>query len=63
MGNAYFTPCHYERPIDDYDKAIRLDPNYANGYNSRGIAYRKLGKYAEADADKAKACSLDSKYC
>jgi len=53
----------YENAIQDYDRAIQLDPSYASAYNDRGRAYYNLGKYAEADADKAKACSLDKQYC
>ena len=53
----------HQRAIKDYDKAIQLDPDYAWAYNSRGYAYRKLGQDAKADADKAKACSLDSSNC
>ena len=34
-----------------------------SAYHSRGIAYRKLGQDAKADADEAKACSLDSGFC
>ena len=52
----------YENAIQDYDGAIQLDPNFAAAYNNRSDAYYNLGKYAEADADKAKACSLDTQY-
>ena len=31
--------------------------------DSGHIAHAALGKYNEADADEAKACSLDSQYC
>ena len=60
---TYYWLEKYQRAIEDYDQAIRLDPNNALAYNNRGVAYRSLGKYAEADADKAKACSLDSRHC
>jgi len=32
-------------------------------YANRGIAYHLLSQDEKSDADKAKACSLDSKYC
>ena len=53
----------YQEAIDRFTEAIQLDPDLASAYSNRGIAYRALGEYAEASADKAKACSLDSKYC
>ena len=59
----YYYLGQHQRAIQDYDKAIQLDPNDAKAYNNRGFAYHNLGQDAEADADKAKACSLDSQYC
>ena len=52
-----------ELAIQDYDMAIQLDPNDAMAYANRGIAYHLLSQDEKSDADKAKACSLDSKYC
>ena len=52
----------HQNAINNYTKVIQLDPEYANAYNNRGIAYRALGQPALADADKTMACSLDSKY-
>ena len=54
---------HYDRAIQDYDKAIQLHPSYAAAYGNRRYAYGQLGQNAEADADKAKACSLDKQNC
>ena len=54
---------HYESAIRAFDKAIQLDPTFSVAYYSRGYAYGQLGQNAEADADKAKACSLDSQFC
>ena len=62
-GVAYGELGQHQRAIEDYDKAIQLDPNEASLYNNRGIVYRNLGQGKKSDADKAKACSLDSKYC
>ena len=62
-GVAYDELGQYLRAIEDYDKAIKLDPDFGVAYKSRGLAYRKLGQDAKADADKAKACSSDSQWC
>ena len=64
-GSAYNnqTPPQYQLAIADFTKAIQLDLGFAMAYNNRGIVYQNLGQYTLADADKTKACSLDSKYC
>ena len=59
----YYCLGQYQRAIQAYDKAIQLDPDDAKAYNNRGFAYHNLSQEAEAYADKAKACSLDSQYC
>ena len=41
-GVAYHSLKQYDRAIDDYSQAIRLDPNYAFAYNNRGNAYDDL---------------------
>jgi tetratricopeptide (TPR) repeat protein len=41
-GTAYDDLKEYERAIEDYNKAIELDPNYALAYDNREIARSKL---------------------
>jgi tetratricopeptide (TPR) repeat protein len=41
-GLSYARLFGYERAIEDYDEAIRLDPQYAQAYYNRGIAYEVL---------------------
>ena len=60
---AYYYLGAYQRAIQDFDKAIRLESGYALAYDARGLAYSNLGQYSKTDADKAKACSLDNEYC
>jgi Flp pilus assembly protein TadD len=65
-GSAYNnqTSPQYQLAIADFTQAIQIGSSYdALAYNTRGIAYRDLGQSTPADADKAKACSLDSQYC
>jgi tetratricopeptide (TPR) repeat protein len=45
--------------IADLDKAITLNPNYAEAYNSRGLTYRALKNYQRAIADYDKAVALN----
>ena len=39
------------RAIEDYDTAINLDPNYADAYYGRGVAYYDLGELRRAIED------------
>ena len=41
----------YEEAIEDYSKAIDLDPNHSNAYNNRGVVKHKLGNYEKAIED------------
>jgi tetratricopeptide (TPR) repeat protein len=36
-GNAYSDKGDLERAIQDYDQAIRLNPQYATAFNNRGM--------------------------
>ena len=62
-GYTYYELGQYQRVIQDLNKTIQLDPDYAVAYNNRSLAYFNLGQYSQQAADKAKACSLDSQLC
>jgi Flp pilus assembly protein TadD len=42
------------------DEAIRLDPQLADAYYNRGVAYESLGQQELADRDVAKAKELEN---
>ena len=48
----------YQRAIEDFDKAIRLQPDLAEAYYNRGIAYLLQGKSNLGCRDAQKACAL-----
>jgi len=62
-GAAYYGLKQYQRAIQDFDKAIQLDPKYAAACQWRRNAYYNLGQHTKANADKSKACYLASKWC
>lgn len=46
--------------LNDYSKAIELDPDYANAYTNRGVAKYKLNDIGGACKDFRKAISKGS---
>src|SRR5882757_8265486 len=50
-GNAYYGKGNYDRAIEDYGEAIRLDPKYATAYNNRGQSYNRKGEHDRAISD------------
>ena len=57
-GLAYANKREYDRAIQDYDRAIELDPDYA-AYNNRGSAYWHKGDYHRSIQDYDRAIALD----
>uniref|UniRef100_UPI00258A1BFB tetratricopeptide repeat protein n=1 Tax=uncultured Brachyspira sp. TaxID=221953 RepID=UPI00258A1BFB len=49
----------YEEAIEDFDKAIKLNPDNTDAYNNRGFTKENLGLYEEAFKDYKKALELD----
>jgi tetratricopeptide (TPR) repeat protein len=47
-----------EDAINDFNEAIRLNPNYGRAYYNRAMAYQKLGQGDKAKADFAEARRL-----
>ena len=57
-GNAWHNKGDYDRAIDDYNKALEINPRYAKAYNDRGNAWSDKGDYVRACSDYQKACEL-----
>ncbi|MDR2205125.1 MAG: tetratricopeptide repeat protein [Flavobacteriaceae bacterium] len=47
-GSEHFSKGEYQEAIECYDKAIDINPDYAEAYNNKGSALGILGKYEEA---------------
>ena len=58
-GIIYYCSGKYQKAIDNYTKAIELDPEFAFAYFNRGIAYTKSGEYQKAIDDYTKAIELN----
>ncbi len=49
----------YENAVSFFNRTIEMDPNMAEAYLFRGLAYRNMQKYKEALADYTKLLSID----
>ena len=43
---------------EDYDRALKINPEYAKAYGNRGLAWKELGEKEKARADWEKAVEL-----
>ena len=50
-GDAYFKQSLYRQAIKDYDRALKVKPDYPEALNARGYAYRMSGFYEKAIRD------------
>jgi tetratricopeptide (TPR) repeat protein len=60
-GGAYVKLGNHKRAIEDYDKAIELNAEFALAYYNRGIAYSAFGNHNQAIKDWKIAASLGLK--
>lgn len=59
LGDIYFNKKMYSDAIKSYQKAISIEPDKANLYNSLGASYRLSGDKQSAYSNFKKACDLD----
>ncbi|MBD3292350.1 MAG: tetratricopeptide repeat protein [Armatimonadia bacterium] len=57
-GHIAFSKSAYYNAIEDFNRAIDLDPDCAEAYDWRGRAYYELGEYERAIRDFDRAISL-----
>src|SRR5215472_3920814 len=61
-GNAYTSQGQYDLAMEDYNKSINLDPNYAYPLNNRGVLHKKKDELDLAMKDFEAAINIDSNY-
>ena len=62
QGNEKYEAGNYQGAIDDWSKAIEVNPQGAGSYYNRGIAKDKLGDYQGAIADLTKTIEINPQY-
>ena len=58
-GYAYHLKGNYDRAIEDYDQAIRLNPGFAVAFYAQGVAHYGKGDYDRAIQDYDQAIRLN----
>jgi lipoprotein NlpI len=61
-GRAWSDKGEFDRAIQDFDQALRIDPNYADAFNNLGVAYAGKGQTNRAIEDFDHAIQLDPNY-
>lgn len=60
LGNAYGSTWEYEKAIDDFSRAIEINPGFAQAYLDRGVLYwRELDHPRRAIIDLTTAFNLN----
>ena len=62
LGNEAFTCQDFEKAVDQYTRAIQLDPSSAVYLSNRSCAYLALSKFQDARIDAEKAVVADPEY-
>ena len=58
-GIERFEAGEFQQAIDQFTKAIALDPNYAEAWERRSEAYAQLGRPQQAEDDRRHLQGLD----
>ncbi|RZL36073.1 MAG: tetratricopeptide repeat protein [Pedobacter sp.] len=61
IGVSYYMLQKYDKAIEQYKKALQINPNHADSRNNLGMTFEVLGKKDEAAAEYKKACDLGVK--
>src|SRR5215469_11929798 len=58
-GNIYLQQGALDRALEEYDRAIRFNPNYAEALTNRGNAFNRSHQYDRAIRDLDRAITLN----
>ncbi len=62
-GETYYNKGQWGEAISEYNKAIEINPRFAEAYNNRGISFAQgKGQYDQAISDFDKAIEINSKF-
>lgn len=61
-GVVYARKSQWDQAISDFNKALEINPGFAEAYISRGFAYRGKGQYDQAISDYNKALEINPRH-
>jgi tetratricopeptide (TPR) repeat protein len=61
-GTAHFKKGEYDQAISDFNRALEINPRFADAYYNRGYAYGSKGQYDEAIADYSRVIELSPRF-
>jgi len=61
-GVTAFKQGDYDKAIDDFSRAVRLNTNYVGAYYFRGLAYMAKSQYDNSISDFSRALALNTNY-
>jgi len=61
-GTAHMAKAEFDQAIACFDKAIRIEPSFAEAYCNRGTAYFEKGKCDAAISDFSKAIEINADF-
>jgi Flp pilus assembly protein TadD len=63
LGISYSRTNRLQKAAQNYQRALKLDPKYAEAHLNLGFAYQRLGQSVRAHNEYSQACRLDEKLC
>lgn len=58
LGAAYLQQAKYEIALNEFGRAVTIDPGFAPAYNGLGLVYSSIGEDAKADENFKKAIQI-----
>jgi tetratricopeptide (TPR) repeat protein len=58
-GVEFFKKRYYDQAIQEFTKAVEINPKFAKAYAVRGVIYAAQGRFNEAMADSDKALEIN----
>jgi arylsulfatase A-like enzyme/Tfp pilus assembly protein PilF len=63
LGISYSLTKRLPQAVESYQKALKIDPNLAEGHLNLGLAYEQLGQKNLAGKEYQQACKLKQDFC